>query len=215
MSARRITPSTSRDLAATSRDTETLLRAIDKEGDTESVPARVTPGGPLLNDDDEEAELERRLAAAAKALRLARKRNTLKRLKQGLNNPYDHNNDSGELSQINTPVISRTATPTLTLPTQQRHSFVQVQLKAPTYKGGTYESLQIFLFDLDVVFFLDPNTFTSDHIKVAYATGCLAGVVKKQWLRYAAIDYRVDFKRFTWEEFVSWLKKGIIDEDAR
>ncbi|KAG6305486.1 hypothetical protein E4U22_004593, partial [Claviceps purpurea] len=100
-------------------------------------------------------------------------------------------------------------------PAPQRYSLAKAQLRAPIYKGDTYENLQSFLADLNVAFTLNGHAFDTDATKVAFASSCLQDDAKRQWMRYAATDGYVDYQSYSWVEFVSWLKTGGMDVNSR
>jgi len=156
---------------------------------------------------EDEIAIQEAIDGVARKLRLARKRAELAALELQLRD-VEEERRSGEVPP---PPQPRTE---LAAP-QPRYSIAKAQLKAPVYKGDTYESLQHFLSDLNAAFTMDQYSFPDDATKVAYASSCLAEDAKRQWMRYAAVDGLVQYQDHSWVSFVEWLKKGTMDEDSR
>ncbi|OAA45054.1 hypothetical protein NOR_03808 [Metarhizium rileyi] len=187
------------DPAATEQDGET------SGGEEETQGMSQTARPPEPEAEDEEMALDRSIA---KLLRVHQKKQQLADLRKAL-----------DFVPIPSPpsvpaVLGNSSTNSDVAAYYPRYSMVIAQLKAPSYKGETYESLLSFLLDLNVAFFLDRHNFMDDASKVAYASSCLVEDAKRQWIRHAADDGYIDYSKHTWLGFVKWLKDETIDEDA-
>lgn len=83
------------------------------------------------------------------------------------------------------------------------------------YKGGSYASLQNFLFELESRFLTFSGDLESDGDRIVYAGSSLEGHLKTRWTNYVRIQHHGDLSSVTWEEMKNWLGDSVSDADTR
>lgn len=83
------------------------------------------------------------------------------------------------------------------------------------YKGKSRSESTKFLISLKGRFYTYADDFTTDALKVMYASAGFENPAARQWTKYLALEKNSDPTKVTWLEFETWLQAGIGDQGTR
>jgi hypothetical protein len=153
----------------------------------------------------DEAELDRRIAAARTEQRMQKKRSYLDSIRRG------------EEPDINPIEFDDPIAPVEIHPTRRpRHEgLAHMKLQPLRFRGGSYASLQNFLFELESRFLTYNEDIHDDSERVVYAGSSLDGPIKTRWTKHVSLQYKGDLGTISWAEMKQWLEESVSDADTR
>jgi hypothetical protein len=155
-----------------------------------------------------EEELNEGIAVAKRGQRMKRKREYLAAVTRGEEstlNPYKFDDPTPQAQQVVEPASQRPryeGRPGLKLP----------YLK---FKGGSYQALNTFFFDLKTRFITLNEDIRTDQDRIVYASAALEGSIKTRWTSYVTLHFQGDIANLTWPAMEQWLKDSISDSATR
>jgi hypothetical protein len=160
----------------------------------------------IMNMDEE--QLNQSIATARVQHRLRRKRQYLDAILKGENpniDPLEFDEPEPQRARCNDSPSHR----------GRREGLSLMKLQPLKYRGGTYASLQNFLFELEARFLRYREGLDSDSDRIIYAGSSLEGPIKTRWTNYVKIQHNGILSTVSWDEMKNWLEDSVSDADTR